>query len=155
MIEHREISRITCRYNELVPLGADICRLVEESQVTNGVVYVITMHTTTGITVNERLECLEDDILSYFEREFPEDGFYYHARFLDSYGAMAGNPTGPPVLSGLHPPKGKPEGQIHPASRAAVPSRPYRRPARRCRAHPARSGPDGPTNRGPGFPTAP
>ncbi len=94
MIEHREISRITCRYNELVPLGADICRLVEESQVTNGVVYVITMHTTTGITVNERLECLEDDILSYFEREFPEDGFYYHARFLDSYGAMAGNPTG-------------------------------------------------------------
>ena len=44
--------------------------------------------------VNENLECLEDDMLGWLEQMFPEDGFYYHARFLDSYGAMAGNPTG-------------------------------------------------------------
>ena len=104
MIEYHEINSVTRRYNELVPLGERICRFVEESQVTNGVVYVITMHTTTGITVNERLECLEDDILAYLEKEFPEDGFYYHARFLDSYGAMAGNPTGhlKAMLTGNH-----------------------------------------------------
>ncbi|MFQ7539155.1 MAG: secondary thiamine-phosphate synthase enzyme YjbQ [Clostridium sp.] len=50
-------------------------------------------HTTTGITVNN-LECLKDDILQRLGMLFPEDDAYYHARFLQSYGAMAGNPTG-------------------------------------------------------------
>lgn len=104
MIEHNEITLVTDKYNELLPLGDKIKILVEGSSIKNGIMYVITKHTTTGITVNERLECLEDDILSYFEKEIPENGFYYHARFLDSYGAMAGNPTGhlKAMLCGSH-----------------------------------------------------
>lgn len=94
MVEMKEIIHITRKYNELVPLGSQVCEIVKKSSVKNGIVFVITKHTTTGITVNERLECLEDDILDGLEKMFPEDGFYYHARFLDSYGAMAGNPTG-------------------------------------------------------------
>lgn len=104
MIENKEITILTEKYNELLPLGNEIKKIVEDSSITNGILYVITKHTTTGITVNERLECLEDDILSYFQKEFPENEFYYHARFLESYGAMAGNPTGhlKAMLCGSH-----------------------------------------------------
>lgn len=93
MTDYHEIVYITEKYNALIPMKDKVCEIVSQSKIKNGVVYVITKHTTTGITVNEKLECLEDDILGYLGREFPEDGFYYHARFLDSYGAMAGNPT--------------------------------------------------------------
>ena len=94
MVYRQEITRITDRYNQLLPLGREVCRIVEESGVQEGIVHIITKHTTTGITVNVCLECLEDDILKVLGNMFPEDGDYYHARFLDSYGAMAGNPTG-------------------------------------------------------------
>lgn len=94
MVEIKEITHVTHQYNELLPLGNEVCEIVERSGIRNGIVHIITKHTTTGITVNERLECLEDDILGWLGKVFPEDGFYYHARFLDSYGAMAGNPTG-------------------------------------------------------------
>lgn len=94
MVYREEITHITDRYNQLLPLGQEVCRIVEKSGIQEGVVHIITKHTTTGITVNECLECLEDDILKVLGRMFPEDGDYYHARFLDSYGAMAGNPTG-------------------------------------------------------------
>lgn len=104
MVKIEEITRITRRYNELIPLGEDVCKIVRESGIQNGIVSIITKHTTTGVTVNERLECLEDDMLGWLEKVFPEDGFYYHARFLDSYGAMAGNPTGhlKAMLTGNH-----------------------------------------------------
>lgn len=94
MVHMESITRITKKYNEFIPLGREVCEIVKRSGITNGVVHIITRHTTTGITVNECLECLEDDMMASLSRMFPEDGFYYHARFLDSYGAMAGNPTG-------------------------------------------------------------
>ena len=94
MVYMEEITHITEKYNEFVPLGEKMCGIVKKSGIRHGVVHIITRHTTTGITVNERLECLEDDMMASLSKMFPEDGFYYHARFLDSYGAMAGNPTG-------------------------------------------------------------
>lgn len=94
MVYREEITHITDSYNQLLPLGGEVRRIVEKSGIQEGVVHIITKHTTTGITVNECLECLEDDILRVLGEMFPEDGEYYHARFLDSYGAMAGNPTG-------------------------------------------------------------
>lgn len=94
MVKMEEITHITRQYNELLPLGKEVCEIVKRSGIQNGIVHIITKHTTTGITVNECLECLEDDILGWLGSVFPEDGSYYHARFLDSYGAMAGNPTG-------------------------------------------------------------
>lgn len=35
---------------------------MKSSPVKNGLVLVVTAHTTTGIIVNERLPCVEDDI---------------------------------------------------------------------------------------------
>ena len=94
MVCMEEITIQTTKYNVLIPLGEQVKAIVEASGIKSGVVHIITKHTTTGITVNENLECLEDDILAALGKMFPEDGFYYHARFLDTYGAMAGNPTG-------------------------------------------------------------
>ena len=85
---------ITREYNCLIKITDQVKHIVKESGIENGVVYVITAHTTTGITVNEGLECLESDIQVLLGKLVPEDGEYSHGRFLHSYGAMAGNPTG-------------------------------------------------------------
>lgn len=94
MTKYEEITFSTDIYNILVPIGKEVAEVVNHSGINSGVAYIITKHTTTGITVNEKLECLEDDILENLGSIFPEDETYYHARFLKSYGAMAGNPTG-------------------------------------------------------------
>ena len=57
-------------------------------------VTVMTKHTTTGVTVNEALECLESDIEVALSLFAPEDRPYSHARMLRDYGSTAGNPTG-------------------------------------------------------------
>lgn len=94
MVRHENLSIITREYNAFVKLTDQVGSVVKNSGVENGMVYVITAHTTTGITVNEGLECLESDIQALLCRLVPEEGEYAHGRFLHSYGAMAGNPTG-------------------------------------------------------------
>ena len=54
----------------------------------------MTKHTTTGVMVNEALECLESDIETFLGALVPEDYPYVHARMLPGYGSTAGNPTG-------------------------------------------------------------
>jgi secondary thiamine-phosphate synthase enzyme len=54
-------------------------------------VLVMTLHTTTGVTVNEGLPDLEDDIAAALERIVPTESAYRHARFLHSDGQMAVN----------------------------------------------------------------
>lgn len=94
MVKHESIEMITRAYNAMIKITDKVRDAVSNSGISNGVVYVITAHTTTGITVNEGLECLESDIQVMLDKMVPEDGDYFHARFLHSYGAMAGNPTG-------------------------------------------------------------
>ena len=38
MVYRQEITRITDRYNQLLPLGREVCRIVEESGVQEGIV---------------------------------------------------------------------------------------------------------------------
>lgn len=94
MVQHRRFTILTDEYNRLLPITENVREAVHQSGVTAGVVTVITMHTTTGITVNERLECLEDDIDTALRRLVPEDIPYVHARMLHSYGSTAGNAPG-------------------------------------------------------------
>lgn len=79
-------------------------QIVAESGVRDGMVTVMTKHTTTGITVNEALECLESDIQIALSLFAPEDRPYSHARMLKDYGSTAGNPTGhlKALLTGNH-----------------------------------------------------
>ncbi|MDD3429656.1 MAG: secondary thiamine-phosphate synthase enzyme YjbQ [Oscillospiraceae bacterium] len=90
----KPITLLTKNYNEMLVITPQVEQIVAQSGVQNGMVTVITKHTTTGITVNEALECLESDIDCALQRFAPEDFPYSHARMLKDYGSTAGNPTG-------------------------------------------------------------
>lgn len=88
------IQIMTDRYNQMIRITDRVEQAVRGSGIKNGMVTVLSMHTTTGIAVNESLECLESDIDEFLKRLVPEDWPYAHARMLRSYGSTAGNPTG-------------------------------------------------------------
>jgi secondary thiamine-phosphate synthase enzyme len=76
---------------ELINITDCINDLVQRSGVKDGTVFVLSMHTTTGITVNEGLPDLEIDITNMIQQLVPERNSYHHARFLPSDGQMAVN----------------------------------------------------------------
>jgi secondary thiamine-phosphate synthase enzyme len=94
MTKHSSISILTREYNEMIVITGQVEEAVRACGLRDGLVAVISQHTTTGITVNESLECLESDIDLFLKRIVPEDYPYSHARILSSYGSTAGNPTG-------------------------------------------------------------
>ena len=100
----KTIRILTKQYVELDVITPQVEAIVAESGVKNGMVTVMTKHTTTGITVNEALECLESDIEIALSLFAPEDRPYSHARMLRDYGSTAGNPTGhlKALLTGNH-----------------------------------------------------
>ncbi|MDP4109712.1 MAG: secondary thiamine-phosphate synthase enzyme YjbQ [Bacillota bacterium] len=94
MVKHEAFTLLTENYNEMINITKRVLEAVKASGIKEGLVAVITKHTTTGITVNECLECLESDIDLALKRLVPEDIPYCHARMLHTYGSTAGNPTG-------------------------------------------------------------
>ena len=94
MVVYKSFTLLTKEYNQMILITEYMKTAVLESGIKNGLVTMITKHTTTGITVNESLECLESDIDEFLKRLVPEDHPYSHARMLKSYGSTAGNPTG-------------------------------------------------------------
>lgn len=100
----KTIRILTKQYVELDVITPQVEAVVAESGIKNGMVTVMTKHTTTGITVNEALECLESDIQVALSLFAPEDRPYSHARMLRDYGSTAGNPTGhlKALLTGNH-----------------------------------------------------
>ncbi|MBQ6492855.1 MAG: YjbQ family protein [Erysipelotrichaceae bacterium] len=94
MIEIHELKIMTSEYNQYFLISEDVRKIVKESKIRNGMVTVETRHTTTGICVNEGLECLESDIDEFLKRIIPEDHPYAHCHMLRDYGSTGGNPTG-------------------------------------------------------------
>lgn len=76
---------------DMIDISNQVLEAVADSGVIDGVVYVTTMHTTTGVTVNEGLPDVEDDLRDLLTRLAPEIGDYRHQRFLPSDGQMAVN----------------------------------------------------------------
>ena len=70
----------------MIKITDDVRKVVEESGVEKGIVYVITEHTTTGITENESLPCVEKDLMECLDRIAPEDYPYHHNHYLPTYG---------------------------------------------------------------------
>lgn len=104
MVIQSELVLLTERYNQWIQITGEIEEAVRKSGIKNGMVTVLSRHTTTGITVNEALECLESDMAEFLEGLAPEDKPYAHARMLRDYGSTAGNPTGhlKSLLTGNH-----------------------------------------------------
>ena len=76
---------------ELIDITLKVEQVVRESGVREGVVNILTMHTSSGIIVTEGLPCLEMDVLNHLETLAPDDGDYYHNRYLDIDGRLGFN----------------------------------------------------------------
>lgn len=104
MVKMGTITKITKKEFDLIKITQEVKDFVESSGIENGVVYVITAHTTTGILVNESLKCLETDIEATLDRLIPTVAPYAHNHFLPSYGATGNNAPGhlKSMLAGNH-----------------------------------------------------
>ena len=104
MIKIVLLKIMTDEYNQYFIITEDVMKAVAASGIRNGMVTVETRHTTTGITVNEALECLESDIDVFLSRLVPENAPYSHCHMLPDYGSTGGNPTGhlKALLTGNH-----------------------------------------------------
>ena len=104
MIKIVLLKIMTDEYNQYFIITEDVKKAVAASGIRNGMVTVETRHTTTGITVNETLECLESDIDVFLSRLVPENAPYSHCHMLPDYGSTGGNPTGhlKALLTGNH-----------------------------------------------------
>ena len=76
---------------ELIRITDQIRKTVQMTNLKNGIVNVFTLHTTTGITINEDDTKLEDDIARFMVKLVPEDDSYAHHRFFRKDGRMAVN----------------------------------------------------------------
>jgi len=86
-----KITIITHAETELINITPQVREIVKKSGIKNGMVYVLSLHTTTAITVNEGLPDLEMDIAETIAKLVPEAASYHHARFLHSDGQNAIN----------------------------------------------------------------
>lgn len=93
MIKLKTLAISTKAEVEMIKITEEVRSFIEESGVRDGLAAVISAHTTTGIMVNEGLECVETDIIETLDRLAPKDLPYAHARFLPSYGATGINST--------------------------------------------------------------
>ena len=104
MVKLYEKQVITRKEFEMIRITDEVKKAVKESGIKNGLVAVITKHTTTGIMVNEALPCVEKDIELQLERLVPADYPYVHTHMLPTYGTCSGNSPGhlKSMLAGNH-----------------------------------------------------
>jgi secondary thiamine-phosphate synthase enzyme len=88
------ITRIgiqTTRDTEMIDVTERVIDAVRAAGISEGMALFMTLHTTTGVTVNEGLPDLEEDLLELLVDLVPPSRRYRHARFLASDGQMAVN----------------------------------------------------------------
>ncbi len=89
----KRVTILTGQDTELINITPNILAEVEHSGIRNGTVFVMSLHTTTGITVNEGLPDIETDIVEFLRDVAPDRKLHHHSRFLHSDGQMAVNAT--------------------------------------------------------------
>ncbi len=91
MVYQQKITVLSGKSTDLVKITRRIKQIVEKAGIRSGIVAVVTLHTTTGITVNEGLDCLESDIGAFMRKIVPDDDSYAHAHWLPTYGRTSAN----------------------------------------------------------------
>jgi secondary thiamine-phosphate synthase enzyme len=70
----------TSKPQEFINISLLVSEVVRKSGVQNGTVIVFVPHTTAGITINENADSdVVRDILTTFNKVFPEKGDYHHS----------------------------------------------------------------------------
>jgi secondary thiamine-phosphate synthase enzyme len=70
----------TCKSVDVVDITDQVERTLRESCVDDGILLVYSLHTTTGLTVNEADGALINDIMSLLQRIAPSGAGYQHDR---------------------------------------------------------------------------
>jgi secondary thiamine-phosphate synthase enzyme len=91
IIKLEKIKVQTRKCEEAIDITAKVEEVVQKSGVKNGLLNVMTTHTSSGLLVTEGIPCLEEDILRHFSRLFPEQEDYHHRRYLDFDGRLGFN----------------------------------------------------------------
>jgi secondary thiamine-phosphate synthase enzyme len=91
IIELQRVKVQTRKAEEAIDITSQVEELVEKSAVRNGLVNVMTCHTSSGLLVTEGIPCLEEDIFTHFARLLPEGEDYHHRRYLDFDGRVGFN----------------------------------------------------------------
>ena len=71
----------TSRAPQFIDITEQVCRYVEEAQVTHGCVVVFSRHTTASVKINEKEPLLLEDMEAFLERIAPRNGDYRHNDF--------------------------------------------------------------------------
>lgn len=90
-IHFKKLELITRKPTQVINITSVVEEYVKECDIIEGVVYIMTKHTTTGLMVNEGLPCVEEDILNHLEKIAPEDDDYVHNHFLPEDGTLGYN----------------------------------------------------------------
>ncbi len=91
IIKLEKIKVQSRKSEEAINITPKVEEVVRQSGVKQGLVNVMTAHTSSGLLVTEGIPCLEEDILTHFSRLFPEDESYHHRRYLDYDGRLGFN----------------------------------------------------------------
>ena len=78
MVHTTAFTFLTSEYNQYIVITDKVRQAVHECGVRDGMVTVLSKHTTAGIMTNESLECLESDIDVFLKGLVPEDHPYSH-----------------------------------------------------------------------------
>jgi len=104
IIKLEKIEVQTRQDKELVDITPEVERVVAESGVAEGLVNILTSHTSSGLMVTEGLPCLEADVIAHLERLCPNQGDYRHSRYLDIDGRLGFNAGShlKSIVGGIH-----------------------------------------------------
>ncbi len=86
-----KITLISKDETELIDITDKVKEIVRNANIKSGFCNIYSLHTTTAVTINEGLECLEKDIAEFLQKIVPEELPYFHAHFLPQDGRLGVN----------------------------------------------------------------
>lgn len=89
IIKHFNIE--THKPTEIINITSLVLGFQKEASIQDGMIYIMTRHTTTALLVTEGLSCIEEDILGNLDRLFPKQLDYHHHRYLPDDGCVGYN----------------------------------------------------------------
>jgi secondary thiamine-phosphate synthase enzyme len=84
MVHSANINVRSTKNRQMIDITGDVARVVSDSGISEGLALVFTMHTTTGLYVNEHEGGLVDDVESVLCNLVPRSGGYKHDRVDDN-----------------------------------------------------------------------
>ncbi|MEM4529586.1 MAG: secondary thiamine-phosphate synthase enzyme YjbQ [Candidatus Methanomethylicaceae archaeon] len=94
----KELLLNTKKRREIIDITKEVEKIVNDSEIENGICIVYSMHSTTAIIINEKEEGLMEDIINKINEDYPRNGKWFHNRIDDNADAhLAGAFIGPSI----------------------------------------------------------